>query len=56
MEILFAPELSGSLLGVPFDQKWELLKPTIERLYIHEDWKLSDVVKGINDHYGFNAA
>lgn len=42
-------------LGVPFDQKWELLKSTIERLYIHENRSLSDVIKAIKDQYGFDA-
>ena len=56
MEPLVPQDLSRSLLGVPFDQKWELLKPTIERLYIHENWKLSDVVKAIKDQHGFGAA
>ena len=44
------------LLNVPFDQKWELLRPTIERLYIHENRKLSDVMKTIKDQHGFDAA
>ena len=44
------------LLNVPFDQKWELLKPTIEHLYIHENLKLSDVIKTIKNQHGFDAA
>lgn len=44
-----------SLLGVPFDKKWGLLKPTIERLYVHNDLKLSDVITTIRDQHGFDA-
>ena len=56
MEPLDSQSLRASLHGVPFDQKWELLKPTIERLYIHENHKLPDVIKGIRDECGFDAA
>ena len=52
-----APEGSlPSLHGVPFDQKWELLKPTIQRLYIHENQELPDVMRTIKDEHGFDAA
>ena len=40
--------------GVPYSEKWELLKPTIERLYIQEKQKLPDIVKAFKD-YGFDA-
>ncbi len=56
MEASFPQALSPSLLDVPFDQKWEPLKPTIERLYIYENRKLSEVIKTIKDLYGFDAA
>lgn len=56
MEASFPQALSPSRLDVPFDQKWEPLKHTIERLYIHENRKLSDVIKSIKDQYGFDAA
>ena len=55
METLAAQGFPSSLHGVPFDQKWELLKPTVERLYVHENRKLSDVIKSIRDHCGFDA-
>ena len=55
MEPLITQNLSDSLLGVPFEQKWELLKPTIECLYVHENWKLSDVVKSIKEQCSFDA-
>ena len=56
MEPLDSQSLRTSLHGVPFDRKWELLKPTIERLYIHENHKLSDVIEAIRDECGFDAA
>lgn len=56
MESLIPQTLPISLLGVPFDQKWELLKSTIERLYIRENRSLSDVIKAIKDQHGFEAA
>ena len=56
MEPLVSDGLPQSLLGVPFNQKWDLLKPAIERLYIHLNWKLPEVIKAIKDQYGFDAA
>lgn len=56
MESLIPQTLPISLLGVPFDQKWELLKSTIERLYIRENRSLPDVIKAIKDQHGFEAA
>lgn len=54
---LSVPQGSLPLLhGVPFDQKWELLKPTIERLYIHEKRALPDVIESIRVETGFDAA
>ena len=55
METSAAQSSPPSLHGVPFDQKWELLKPTIERLYIHENQTLPDVIKSLRDQYGFDA-
>lgn len=55
METMATQSFPLSLHGVPFDQKWELLKSTIERLYIHENLKLPDVIKSIRDQYGFDA-
>ena len=43
-------------LAVPFDQKWEILKPTIERLYVHEGYKLPGLMQIMNDQHGFVAA
>ncbi|KAI4126041.1 MAG: hypothetical protein LQ347_005128 [Umbilicaria vellea] len=48
--------LPNRLPDVPFHEKWELLKPIIERLYIDESQKLSDVVNAVKAQYGFDAA
>lgn len=56
MELSIPQGSIPSLYGVPFDQKWELLKPTIERLYIHEKRGLPDVIENIRDETGFDAA
>ena len=44
----------SSLHGVLFDQKWELLKPIIERLY--NQMTLAELIKTIRDEHGFDAA
>ena len=41
---------------LPFDQKWDVLKPVIKRLYIDQDRKLTDVMEIMNAEYGFVAA
>ena len=56
METLIGQSSPPSLRGVPFDQKWDLLKSTIQRLYIIENRSLPDVIKSIKDQYGFDAA
>ena len=55
MELSLPQASLPSLHGVPFDQKWELLKPTIERLYIHEERKLPDVIELIRSETEFDA-
>lgn len=45
----------ASLAGVPFDQKWDILKPAIERLYVRENRMLKDIVAAIKHQCGFPA-
>lgn len=53
----WVPQGPPSLLPkVPFNQKWVFLKPTIERLYIDENLKLSEVINAVKAQYGFEAA
>ena len=55
MENLGAQDPPFSLIGVPFHQKWELLKPTIERLYVRDNLELSEVINDIRVQHGFDA-
>lgn len=43
------------LSGDTLNEKWESLKPTIERLYIEENLKLSEVIDEVKAQYGFDA-
>ena len=49
-------DLRTALLGVPFERKWNLIKPTIEHLYINENLKLSNIIEIMKDQYGFDAS
>ena len=44
-----------SLNGIPFNKKWDILKPVIKQLYIDQNLKLPDLIKTIADEYGFVA-
>jgi hypothetical protein len=48
-------ELRASLVKVPYQARWELLKPTIKRLYIDEGRHVTDVADIIKRDYGFSA-
>jgi len=39
---------------LPFDKKWDVLKPVIKQLYIDDDLKLSEVIHIIQTEYDFN--
>jgi hypothetical protein len=40
---------------IPFNKRWELLKPEIERLYIDENVLLRDIVRIMKEKYDFDA-
>jgi hypothetical protein len=40
---------------IPFNKRWELLRPEIERLYIHENVPLRDIVGIMKEAYDFDA-
>jgi hypothetical protein len=40
---------------IPFNKRWELLKPEIERLYIDENVPLRDIVRTMKEAYNFDA-
>jgi hypothetical protein len=48
-------ELRASLAKVPYEARWELLKPTIKRLYIDEGRRVTDVAEIIKTDYEFSA-
>lgn len=41
--------------NIPFNQKWDLLKPVIEQLYVDEDLAVGEVVAIMKRDYGFAA-
>ncbi|KAF8853073.1 hypothetical protein BDZ45DRAFT_599053 [Acephala macrosclerotiorum] len=40
---------------LPFNQRWEPLKPYLERLYLNEKMKLPEIVAIMKSQYGFDA-
>jgi hypothetical protein len=40
---------------VSFDDKWELLKPDLERLWLNEKRKLPEIIQMMKAQYAFNA-
>ncbi|KAI1385355.1 uncharacterized protein F4822DRAFT_342116 [Hypoxylon trugodes] len=52
-----APINDGSekFLDVPYDQRWELLKPTIVRIYMEENNKIARVAERMKGEYSFDA-
>jgi hypothetical protein len=40
---------------LPFDQRWEPLRPYLERLYLEEKMKLPKIVTVMKEQYGFDA-
>ena len=40
---------------VAFNQRWGLLRPVIERLYLDENRRLSEVIEIMKTEHGFDA-
>jgi Clr5-like protein len=59
--IIFLPKMderpapSVAFWEIPFQQRWEYLRPIITQLYVDEDKDLEDVVKIMKDEHGFDA-
>jgi hypothetical protein len=49
------PLSADALSAVSFAEKWELLKPVIEQLYLKENMKLPQLQQVLRDRYGFDA-
>lgn len=50
-----APFIPKNLERIPFDQKWELFEPEIERLYITENVPLRDIIRIMKEKCDFDA-
>jgi Clr5 domain len=55
MDPLGTSNASKMPAGLSFEQKWDFLKPHIERLYIHEKRKLAEAMKVLQTQYTFDA-
>ena len=55
MDHLEATNLMEMPPNLSLEQKWEFLKPHIERLYVHEKCKLGHVIEILKARYGFVA-
>ena len=51
-----AEEFRAKLHSTPHDQKWQLLRPQIEQLYIEEGRQLCDVIDEIDQRWNFKAS
>lgn len=48
-------DLAESYLDVPYDQRWELLKPTIVNIYLEERVTIAQLAKRMADDFSFKA-
>ena len=49
------PTPSVTFWEIPFQERWEHLKPIITQLYVDRDMSLEDVAKIMKDQHGFDA-
>ncbi len=52
----FGQSSGPSYSDVPYGERWELLKPYMEQLYIQERCKLSDIVDIMKSRHKFYAS
>ena len=55
MALQESSELKRSLFGLPRSHQWELLKSTIQDLYLDKGCSLSEVTSTLRSDYGFDA-
>lgn len=48
-------DIRAQLAKTKYDQKWDILKPIIKKLWMEDDRKLSELKKDIEASYGFTA-
>lgn len=46
---------TGKFLHIPYNQRWEPLKPTMVNIYMQEGEKLAGVAERMKSEYGFDA-
>lgn len=56
IELVDAPLTASALLGVPFDEQWEIVKPVVQQLYIVEKVRLFRLQEIMQERYGFVAS
>lgn len=56
IELVDAPLTASALLGVPFDEQWEIVKPVVQQLYIVEKVRLFRLQGIMQERYGFVAS
>ena len=55
MEASGRPTPPPNLHEVPYDDKWELLKPILEYLFIQENKKVTEIARTMDADYRFMA-
>ncbi|KAE9373954.1 hypothetical protein N431DRAFT_557867 [Stipitochalara longipes BDJ] len=50
-----APDQLQCFSHIPFNQRWEHLKPVIRRYYVDQGFKISDLAKTMKEYYKFDA-
>lgn len=45
----------GKFLHIPYDKRWEHLRPTILRLYVEEGERMKALVERMKNEYSFSA-
>lgn len=55
MEVDTGHNLSADIEHQPYDQKWEILKPELEILFIYLDLHYADIARFMTRKYAFDA-
>lgn len=58
MDFSAIPDAEGSVekfLHIPYNQRWEYLKPTMVRIYMEENSRFASLAKRMKDVYSFDA-
>jgi hypothetical protein len=55
MQLPYTTPSREELYKVRFAERWQLLKPMLERLYFDENLKLPDIISLMKSRYNFDA-